>query len=764
MKGASILCNAMSCRVAILVGAIAFYSLFQISGVVPALSDKAVDLLFQFRGPLEPRQDIVIVGIDEDTLSRIGAWPFERKNHAALLSRLKKAKVIAFDILFSESTDQDAVFTDALAASPPVIMAAAHNFQNQILYPSLSIQHYTGIGRIEIVLGVDGVVRKAGVLYSDEKFDFPSFSLAMLQAAGEKILAGFPSLSVLVNHYGPEGTFLYISYVDVLEGVYPEDFFENRYVLIGAEALGIGDSHITPFSRNYPTPGVEIQATILNNLLDDNWLRPVVWYPGAVMCIIALLSLLLWPSLSEKWNFVVNLFISGLVTVLAIFFFTNFLLLDPVRPLFFLVVTYLVHLIAERIWTARRIYREMNLVDQQLESRLANVYTNIPDRFFKKSLSGKAAGTREHLVNLQAGIKALSLQHHFIEHLLKEDLPPLILWDRESGDVILVNTMYRKFWEQYSISEATLPNIKDFVALLDVSQVGENAQHIDLAEISDSADGFGVDIGLRLGGRKRYFRVHIQSVCAEDISFEGVLAVLTDITEVKELEQLQREIVSVVSHELKLPLTVILGYGEILAETLQGTEKEYIDTICTQTLRLNRLIEDFLDIARLEHGHQEIRSLPLNLLELIEEVMAVVSVPAQKKSIELITHIPRRVSAVVGDYTLLVQAVVNLMDNAIKYSPEKTTVILELIEQEEQFVLCVTDQGPGIPEESCREIFGKFNRGQDVPPQDGFGLGLNFVQQVLQKHGGRVYLKHTSPDGSSFCLSLPQHDGVPVNQ
>ena len=760
MKGSADFFIGLLNRFFFLAVAVVFFSCFQLGGVVPALSDKAIDVLFQLRGPSEPSQDIVIVGIDEDSLEQISSWPFERKRHAKLLDRLKKAKVVGFDVLFSEPTDQDDIFSQAMDAGPPVILAVAHNYQNQILYPAPTISHYSGIGRIEVILGRDGVVRQIGPVFLSGDTSLPTFSLAMLQAAGGVTLPRLPEGEVTINYYGPEGTFLYISYADVLAGLYSEDFFKDRYVLIGAEALGIGDSHVTPFSKRYPTPGVEIQAAILNNLIDNNWLHPVPLVPWLLMIFVALIAVFIWPLQGEKWNLAVNLLLIGLIATCSIYFFSQAMLLDPVPPVFFLSVSFLVHLVAERIWTARKIFSEMNRLDQQLEVRLKNVYTNIPSQFFKRPVKVKGTGTRQYLMHLQAGVRALSLQHHFIEHLLKEDLPPLILWDRETSEVILANTMYNNFWACVARKDAALPTIDDFISFLEENFTDENLVAVDLSSLVGEGKGMVVDIGLRVLGRKRFYRVHMQVVTADDMSFHGILAVLTDITEVKELEQLQSEIVSVVSHELKLPLTVIYGYGEILAQTLQGEEKVYIDSICSQALRLNRLIEDFLDIARIEHGRQEIRKLPLDMLNLVHEALSAVSAPAEKKSITLETKLPHRVSPIIGDYTLLLQAVINLLDNAVKFSPEQTRITLQLVEEEEQFLLRVSDQGPGVPEESRKDIFAKFHRGKHAPQEEEFGLGLNFVLQVVQKHGGKISLEQQDGAGASFCMTLPKHDIV----
>ncbi|NOQ45136.1 MAG: CHASE2 domain-containing protein [Desulfobulbaceae bacterium] len=412
-------------RLSVLIISITLFGLFQLGGVVSSLSDKALDILFLLRGPVEPSQEIIIIGVDEESLAALGAWPFPRKHHAELLERLGKAGVIGFDFLFSEPTEQDELFDAAVRSSPPVVLASAHNSQNHILRPVPSLSGYFGSGHIEIILGRDGVVREAGAFHQSGQPSLPAFAQVMLKGAGMARDLTAASKPILINHYGPENTFLYLSYFDVLQGTFPDDFFKNRFVLIGAEALGIGDSHVTPFSRQHSTPGVEIQATILNNLLDDTWLKPLPAVSWFFMAYIAVMSIFVWPTRGENWNLVINLSLASLLTFSSVFLFRLSLFLDPAPALLFLTLTFLVYLVTERLWTAKKIFNEMSRLDRQLETRLQQVYTNIPTQFFNLEPSPTTGGIRRHLSHLQASVKILSLQHHFIENLLREELPPL---------------------------------------------------------------------------------------------------------------------------------------------------------------------------------------------------------------------------------------------------------------------------------------------------------------------------------------------------
>ncbi|MDR0477784.1 MAG: CHASE2 domain-containing protein, partial [Desulfobulbaceae bacterium] len=233
------------------------------SGSLNSLANNILDQFFHWRGERPSNQRVVIIGIDKESLASLGMWPLPRRLHARLLSRLRQAKAVGFDILFQEATADDQDFSKAMADGPPVFLAAAKD-DSGLLTPSPTLSGYAGIGHIHTPLSSDGVARGALLRYGG----LPVLSLAMLYDKTLRVKSG----ELLLNYYGKEKTFPYVSYQDVLNERVDPQFFAGRYVLIGAEAAGLGDVHATPYTRARPTVGVEIQATILGNLLDNNFL------------------------------------------------------------------------------------------------------------------------------------------------------------------------------------------------------------------------------------------------------------------------------------------------------------------------------------------------------------------------------------------------------------------------------------------------------------------------------------------------------------
>jgi len=720
----------------------------------PWLSDISLDLLFKVRGVKETSQSIVIVGVDEKSLEEIGPWPFDRQLHARLVEQLHLARGIGFDFLFHSHDVGDTRFRQAIEAGPPVGLAIAHDYAGNLLLPADSLGNAFRKGHIETILGKTGRVRRVNLWSRD---GIPALALAV-SGNNKREQDSAPSTPKFINFYGPEFTFLYLSYSDVLDGLIGPEFFRDRYVFVGAQALALGDAHITPFTRKQLLPGVEVQATILNNLLENSFLYQFSPATIFLIIVIAVLAVWIWPEGRESRNLLTLGFCGGAISLIAFVGFMSAIFIDPSLPLFVLFFAYMTHLVIQGIWVTRELVTEIKRLDKQLNEGTQEAYKTLPSAFSREKKVDKKSfwtgGIRNHVAVMHDGIRALTLQHHFVNHLLSEETPPLILWEKSGGDVVMANSSFSQLWQEVNEGEYHLPDLNEFLNLLVKKQLGEvTQQRLQLADLLDRSDSI-VDIDLKFNGKRKYSRVLIHTVENQLSDFQGVLANFTDVTEIKELERLKGEVMNIVSHELKLPLTTILGYGEMLSATLKNEQKQYADEICSQSNRLGKMIEDFLDIARVESGKHNVNRYPLDLLTVVYDVESAIRHFAKTKEIELVVDVPQMVSPVMGDEPLLTQAVLNLLDNAIKFSPEKSRVSLTLTETEKYLSLTVADEGPGIPFEERKSIFDKFSRGKQQSKEKGFGLGLSFVQQVIDGHGGKVKVGETAGGGAEFTLIL----------
>ena len=271
------------------------------------------------------------------------------------------------------------------------------------------------------------------------------------------------------------------------------------------------------------------------------------------------------------------------------------------------------------------------------------------------------------------------------------------------------------------------------------------------------------DIVLRVGAEERNLQANGTLLHGDDGGDDvGAVVVLNDVTRLKRLEAVRRDFVANVSHELKTPVTSIKGFAETLEDGAlddPAAAHRFVRIISGQADRLNSIIEDLLALSTLEQsGDSPLLQLEeADLCDVVAVALEVCGPKAEAKSIELREDCPGCLLARVSP-PLLEQAVVNLIDNAVKYSAEGSTVVVTLEEAGDEVIVSVTDEGQGIAGEHLPRLFERFYRVDKARSRDlgGTGLGLAIVKHVAQIHGGRVSVDSVVGRGSTFRIHLPR--------
>jgi two-component system phosphate regulon sensor histidine kinase PhoR len=240
----------------------------------------------------------------------------------------------------------------------------------------------------------------------------------------------------------------------------------------------------------------------------------------------------------------------------------------------------------------------------------------------------------------------------------------------------------------------------------------------------------------------------------------GAVVVLHDVTELRRLERVRQDFVANVSHEFKTPLTAIQGFAEtLLAGALDDPEnnRRFLEIIRNHAIRLARLTNDLLKLARIEAGKMEVEFSSVGLLELIEGCTETTLLKANRKEITLEITVPPQLPAVRGDATLLRDVLQNLLDNAIQYTPARGHVSVIATAGPREAVVTVADTGIGIPLADSERIFERFYRVDAARSREagGTGLGLSIAKHIVEAHGGKLWVESTVGQGSKFSFSLP---------
>ena len=275
------------------------------------------------------------------------------------------------------------------------------------------------------------------------------------------------------------------------------------------------------------------------------------------------------------------------------------------------------------------------------------------------------------------------------------------------------------------------------------------------------------EIVLPLSGR--CLQIEASPAGGERDNEASVVLVFHDMTELRRLEKIRKDFVANVSHELRTPLTSIKGYVEALLDGAKddpAASAKFLDIILKQSDRLNLIIEDLLELSKIESGRVSLKEELLELRAVIERTLSMMKPIADKNRHQLITTIDPSLPPVAGDEDRLVQVLTNLLDNAIKYTPAGGTITVganlahsvgKAEEQANAIDLSVTDTGIGIPEQDRPRVFERFYRVDKARSREmgGTGLGLAIVKHIVEGHGGQVWVEANHPQGSRFVVRLP---------
>jgi two-component system sensor histidine kinase VicK len=339
-----------------------------------------------------------------------------------------------------------------------------------------------------------------------------------------------------------------------------------------------------------------------------------------------------------------------------------------------------------------------------------------------------------------------------LDSVLRHMTDGVLATDRR-GKIIIINS---RAMDLLSISQDRAIG----QSIMKVLKLGEKFTFRQLLETQDE-----LILNIPTDDQDTILRGEFSVIQRESGFISGLVCVLSDITEQEKVEQERRSFVSNVSHELRTPLTSVKSYTESLIDGAWEDKEiapEFLKVISTETDRMIRMITDLLNLSRMDQGKQELNLEFVSINELVAHIidrfeMVLKSEQYRNKKYKIERDFTQRTLWVEIDQDKFIQVIDNIMNNAIKYSPDGGKITCRLMETHNSVVISITDEGLGIPRKDIGHVFDRFYRVDKARARSmgGTGLGLAISKEVVQLHGGKIWVTSVENKGSTFFISLP---------
>lgn len=759
-----------------------------------------------------PADDIVVIGVDDASLSALGRWPWSRRVHGDLILRLDtaKPKAIIYDIIFAEPNRADLAgdkhLAQAMAKNGRVILPAfldQHSSQGQlveVLPHGRFADAAASIGHVHVELDFDGVVRHFYIRegMGEAKWHHITLETLLVAEAGELHLqlqradatTASDDIRYSVVRDGKKSIrffagpleYVHVSFIDVLEGRIPLDFFQDKIVLVGATAIALGDQLATPVSHSgLQLNGVELNANIYQNFRENAFVRSVDKnLLLAIHLLIALFPVMLLPQLSPNRSLFLIITLAISVIAGSAMTFNIWSTWVPTSPgLIGLVVLYLLFSWRRLVMSITFLEAESDRLFEQIsdfqqrqstpEVELEGYERQINSGDSKFATAKQIAVSKKHLVEEDSQENNIALREvelfgktisliqqtsrdvESLRALFQSTLlllsDAILVWN-ERGQVLFVNQSLLKACRV--ASEQDVYQLNALHILEHFTLLAPDTNWIDVIRScqSEKQNYYGE---IRNGiGQEFLLSLESKQIAEDEASV--LIACMTEISDLKNAQRERNETIHFLSHDLRSPMVSMLALLEH-AKHEQEWPADLLDRIAEYAKKNLDFAEKFLQLARLEN--QDDLNFELHDLGMIID-NAIEHLYWQAANKDITIHFnDHAIWEVYLVADLVERLFINILENAIKYCPEGSEIFIEIQRKEDILLCAIRDNGPGIPESLLPNLFKRFMRAQQNPSVSGVGLGLRFTKVVMNRHGGEIRAFNNQNAGCTFELQFP---------
>ncbi len=649
-----------------------------------------------------PTNDIVIIAIDDRTINQLGGWPISRLNYAKLLQDLtdtdNQPKAIGFDILFFDETKDDSVLIEQMRKHrvilPFEILSAstASNPVPQVHKPYEKIASAAAdFGHIEVTFDIDGLVRRSHLISNG----MPHFMLAM---------AGVNTSQFYVNEYrrfklvDPAVGFPTLSLIDLITNQYQLSLLKNKYVLIGATSISLGDRYATSYSvkTESGTPGVEINASLLKAIINNQLIKDVsdlvIWVVSFISIIVVFVGLWFMTPAKEL-----------LFSIAAIMSLTSFSMLvlkfaniwiDPAPAIFSIILI-------KPIWAWRRMEMITHFMRDKVDELSAEPLKD-------KGLIARNQSFIQTSGLLDSAIHAVTERIRFLSVAVNEIPQAVLVIDQFDKVVVFNQKVVHIFGDKISLG-------------LDINSFFNQSDDFEKPEF-DAALMFPYPAKRLsvLGKNQQTIQLDIRAVPLHlSQRDEWRLILMVDMTEYINAQKLRDRNLATLSHDMRTPVASIFALCEDKKTT---SEFVNIEQHCHQILTM---LDDFILNIKAEYSDYRLEEILFE--SLLDDAIYQVKDLMKAQDMKIIQYSDDIPAFIKADNRLLVRVIVNLFVNAIRYGEPGSTIEVNMsVADDNQLTVTISN------------LIANHSEPEEKPKITGFGIGMYFIDMVITKHGGQV--------------------------